>query len=186
MVFYRFSKENNDLSFAVCGFLDILTLLKKSLEGLVSTSALKITKTLRQVSIWVHPEGRVNGEIFVAAGDDADIAENPCMVLNNDTPFLVLRTEKADDVRFYNRNAIVRAEFESVKPTDDKLTRVSCQITMMDGSVINGQIIEELPEEHARLYDYLNQTRQRFIRLFTSDDEVCMVNKSYVVKVTIT
>jgi hypothetical protein len=155
-------------------------------EGLVSKNALKITKTLLQVSLWVHPEGQVNGSIYVAVGDDAVVEENPCSVLNDDTPFLVLRTDKADDVRFYNRNAIVRAEFESEKPADNKMTRVNCQVTMMDGSVINGEIIEELPQERARLYDYLNQSKQRFIRLFTNDSEVCMVNKSYVVKVTIT
>ena len=151
----------------------------------MSNKALKIAKALRQVSMWVHPEGLVNGSIFVAVGEDATAEENPCAVLNNDTPFLVLRTEKADDVRFYNRNAIVRVEFESERPNDRKLTNVSCQVTMMDGSVINGEIIEELPEEHARLYDYLNQTKERFIRLFTTNSDICMVNKSYVVKVTI-
>ena len=151
----------------------------------MSINTLKINKALRQVSMWVHPEGLVNGSIFVAVGDDAAVQENPCAVLNKDTPFLVLRTDKADDVRFYNRNAIVRAEFDSEKPEDDKLTRVDCQVTLMDGSVINGEIIEELPMENARLYDYLNQTKERFIRLFTHDTEVCMVNKSYVIKVTI-
>ena len=152
----------------------------------MSHQALKIAKTLRHVSMWVHPEGLVNGSIYVAIGSDAVTEEDPREVLNNNTPFLVLRTGKADDVRFYNRSSIVRVEFESEKPNDNDLTRVSCQVTMMDGSVINGEIIEDLPAENARLYDYLNQDKERFIRLFTNESDVCMVNKSYVIKVTTT
>jgi len=139
---------------------------------------------MRQVKMWIHPEGLVNGSIFVTVGADATPEEEPAQVLNDNTPFLVMRTGKNNDVRFYNRNSIVRVEYESSRPSASSLTRATCQVTMMDGSIIDGEVIEDLPEEYARLYDYLNHTKERFIRLFTTDSEVCMVNKSYVVKVT--
>jgi len=150
----------------------------------VPNQALKIAKAMRQVKMWIHPEGLVNGSIFVATGADATPEEDPAHVLNNDTPFLVMRTGKNNDVRFYNRNSIIRVEYESSRPSDSNMTRAICQVTMMDGSIIDGEVIEDLPEQYARLYDYLNHTRERFIRLFTTGSEVCMLNKSYVVKVT--
>lgn len=152
----------------------------------MSNQALKIAKAMRQVSMWVHPEGLVKGSIFVAIGDDAAHQEDPKDVLNNDAPFLVLRREKSEEIRFYNRNSIVRLEYDDEKPTKSDFTLIPSTVTMMDGSVITGEIIEELPAEYSRLYDYLNQAQERFIRLFTDEKQVCMVNKSYIVKVTTT
>ena len=78
----------------------------------------------------------------------------------------------------------MRVEYEDLKPADDKQTVLPCRIMMMDGSVIIGEIVEVLPNDHARLYDYLNRSDTRFIRLFTDEQHVCMVNKSYIIQVT--
>ncbi len=145
---------------------------------------LKIAKALRQVSMWVHPEGLVNGSIYVTIGEDNQSREDPKYVLNDDSPFLVLKRDGPDSLRFYNRSSIVRVEYEENKPNDDRNTTLPCRVTMMDGSVINGDIVEVLPNDHSRLYDYLNQSNTRFLRLFTSDSQVCMLNKSYVIQVT--
>ena len=55
---------------------------------------------------------------------------------------------------------------------------------MMDGSVMEGTIREELPPEYSRLFDYINQEKARFIRLYHNDNEVSLINKSYIVNVT--
>ena len=145
---------------------------------------LKIAKALRQVDMWVHPEGLVHGAIYVTLGEDKATTEDPKHVLNGDTPFLVLKRNKPEGLQFYNRSAIVRVEYEEPKPGDTKYTILPCRVTMMDGSVIVGEIIEVLPDEHARLYDYLNRSDTRFIRLFTDANQVCMVNKSYAIQVS--
>ncbi len=150
----------------------------------MSEKPLKIAKALRQVSMWVHPEGLVKGSIFVTIGEDTLTKEDPKYVLNDDAPFLVLQRERPDELRFYHRGAIVRVEYDEKKPTGQKFTTIACRITMMDGSVIDGEIVEVLPNDHARLYDYLNQAQDRFIRLYTGSEEVCMVNKSYIIQVT--
>lgn len=134
--------------------------------------------------MWVHPEGLVNGSIFVTLGEDTKTQEDPKNVLNDNTPFLVLQKDKPAEIRFYNRNSIVRVEYEADKPLDKDIICIPCRVSMMDGSVIDGEIAEKLAAEYARLYDYLNKAQERFIRLFTSDSQVCMVNKSYIIQVT--
>ncbi len=151
----------------------------------MSGKSLKIVKNEQPVRLWVHPEGAVVGTLFLRPQDADDQAESPADVLNTEQPFLVLRRTKPDEIRFYNRNAIVRVEYEETPPTDDEMVRtMQCVIHMMDGSVIDGRINESLPPEHARLYDYLNQGKNRFLKLFTSSNEACLVNKSYVIQVT--
>ena len=145
---------------------------------------LKIAKALCQVDMWVHPEGLVHGAIYVTLGEDKATTEDPKHVLNADSPFLVLKRNKPEGLRFYNRSAIIRVEYEEKKPADTRYTQLPCRVNMMDGSVIVGEIIEVLPDDHARLYDYLNRTDTRFIRLFTDANQVCMVNKSYVIQVS--
>lgn len=145
---------------------------------------LRIAKALRQVSMWVHPEGLVKGAIYVTVGEDNTSQEDPRYVLNADKPFLVLYRQNPDEVRFYNRSSLVRVEYEDNKPVESKATKIPCRVNMMDGSIIDGEIIEVLPSDHSRLYDYLNKAQERFIRLYTSDTQVCMVNKNYIIQVT--
>ncbi len=154
------------------------------MEEVVDNKPLKIAKALRQVSMWVHPEGLVTGSIFVTVGEDNGSHEDPSYVLNDTSPFLVLQREKPYELRFYNRASIVRVEYEGNKPTDSKYITLPCIAHLMDGSVIDGDIIEVLPNDHSRLYDYLNQVQQRFVRLYTADNQVCMLNKSYIIQVT--
>lgn len=145
---------------------------------------LKIAKALREVSMWVHPEGLITGAIYVAVGEDNLSQEDPRNVLNTDKPFLVLKRQQPDEVRFYNRASIVRVEYDDTGSIDEEATILPCRVSLMDGSVIDGRIIEVLPRDHARLYDYLNQTQERFLRLYTAETTVCMLNKSYIIKVT--
>lgn len=150
----------------------------------MAAKPLRIAKARRQVQMWVHPEGLVKGAIFVTVGDDNTTQEDPRYVLNADKPFLVLYRENPDEVRFYNRSSIVRVEFEDDKPRDNRATVIPCRLNLMDGSVIDGEIVEVLPSDHARLYDYLNQAQDRFIRLYTAESQICMVNKNYIIQVT--
>ena len=151
---------------------------------MVKDKPLKIAKALREVSMWVHPEGLVSGSIFVTVGEDNGSQEDPRYVLNEDSPFLILKRKAPEELRFYNRASIIRVEYEDTKPDGEKYTHLSCRVHMMDGSVINGDIVEVLPNDRERLYDYLNQGQERFIRLYTSDTEICMVNKSYIIQIS--
>lgn len=154
------------------------------METQVADKPLKIAKALRQVAMWVHPEGRVTGSIYVTIGEENGTQEDPSYVLNEDSPFLVLKRQENEEVRFYNRASIVRVEYEDNKPVGVKFTTLGCRVHMMDGSLIDGEIIEVLPNDRSRLYDYLNQVQERFVRLYTDNKNVCMVNKSYIIQIT--
>ena len=150
----------------------------------MSSSSLKINKTLRPITLWVHPEGQVMGSIFVQPEMDNASGEDPEDVLNHDSPFLVLQRQEPEEICFYSRSSIIRAEY--TKP-DDNITENShtyhCKLMMMDGSEIYGMVQESLPREYSRLYDYLNQGTDRFIKLHGDNGITYLVNKAYVTQV---
>lgn len=151
----------------------------------MSQSSFKVEKALKQVSMWVHPEGLVQGALFVRVDEAEQDEEEPRTVLNTHDPFCVLKRENPDEIRFYNRSSIIRVEYdEAYPPVDDATTRMKCNLLMMDGSMISGEIRERLSPDRARLYDYLNKDDDRFLKIFTGDDHICLVNKSYVIQVT--
>ena len=150
----------------------------------MATDLLKIPKIKRQVSMWVHPEGQVIGSLFLReqSVNHAGV-EEPIEVLNKDKAFIVLDREESQ-VRFYNRNAIIRVEYEETSPSPGPEQKIiPCQLTMMDGALFNGEIRETLAPDRARLFDYLNHEQARFIKLYTDTNQICLVNKSYIINV---
>jgi len=152
----------------------------------VAGNQLKIPKSTREVTLWVHPEGQVVGALFLREHSVNHAGpEQPVEVLNQDTPFIVVQRKDPDELRFYNRNAIVRVEHpaadQSVPPGQVVLP---CRLTLMDGSLFQGTIRETLPPDRARLFDYLNLEANRFIKLHLDGDTVCLLNKSYIIHIT--
>jgi hypothetical protein len=143
----------------------------------------KIPKALRQVTLWVHPEGRVIGSLFLSYHTkNGPGMEDPCTVINDAAPFLVLQRTDPEELRFYNKRAIIRVEYqEAATPPQEGVKTLHCQLSLMDGSRIGGIVRHLLPPSHARLYDYLNIADEQFAKLYLEDGNVCLVNKAYVV-----
>ena len=152
----------------------------------MESKLLKVPKVAREVTFWVHPEGRVVGSIFLRkqsvnhAGE-----ETPLEAMNHPEPFVVLKREEPEQLRFYNRKSVIRVEYEgkdfqvatAIKP-------LACQLYLMDGSCISGRIHEPLHPNRARLLDYLNRTEEQFIKLHVEHNTM-LVNKSYIIHVFI-
>ena len=147
---------------------------------------LKIPKKLKQVTLWVHPEGRVVGSLFLRTQSlNAPGEEEPLEVLNTQEPFLVLKREGPDEVRFYNKASVVRVEYEEDKPFPMPVIEpLPCTLHLMDGSIIAGTIRRSLPLERSRLFDYLNLYQEQFVKISCDYGGVCVVNKSYIACVT--
>ncbi|MDR9435253.1 MAG: hypothetical protein RI563_00140 [Thiohalophilus sp.] len=144
---------------------------------------LKVPKTEKEVSLWVNPDGLVKGSLFLLEQSHEHAGqEEPIEVLNQDSPFVVVRLHKPEQLRFYNRTSLIRVEYEQEENNDalGEQTIIPCTIHLMDGSILEGTIRETLPPERARLFDYLNREKARFIRLYLSDTEVCLINKAFI------
>jgi len=147
---------------------------------------LKIPKKLKPVTLWVHPEGRVVGSLFLRPqSPNAPREEEPIEVLNTPDPFLVLRRDDRDELRFYSKTAVVRVEYEDdASPPVPDVQTLLCTLHLMDGSLISGTIRKALPPDRARLFDYLNLRDEHFVKVHCGDGMVCVVNKVYIACVT--
>jgi len=147
---------------------------------------LKIPKRLKQVTMWVHPEGRVVGSLFVRPQSVSTPGEEePLEVLNTGDPFLVLKREELEELRFYNKSSVVRVEYDEDKPLPlPNIEPMPCTIHLMDGSIIAGAIRRALPPDRSRLFDYLNLQEELFVKIYCNDGSICVLNKSYIACVT--
>ena len=150
------------------------------------TSQLRIPKKLKQVTLWVHPEGRLVGSLFLnLQSKNYTGGEEPLEVLNQTDPFLVCKRDDPAELRFYNKASIVRVEYqEETLPPSEGVEPLQCRLYMMDGAVIEGHIRRLLPPGRSRLYDYLNMDDEQFVKLYVGDGNICLVNKSYIVCAT--
>jgi hypothetical protein len=147
-------------------------------------SHLRIPKHQVPVTLWVHPEGRVLGAIFVhPPGPDSARGEEPADVLNQPESFVVVKRDNPDETRFYNKSAVVRLEYWESGDSAFAGTPLPCRVTLMDGSLIDGEICKALPPERSRLYDYMNEVAERFLKLHLGKGEQMLINKSYIVSI---
>jgi hypothetical protein len=147
---------------------------------------LKIPKKLKQVTLWVHPEGRVVGSLFLRPQSaNTPGEEEPLEVLNTSEPFLVLKRDQPDELRFYNKSSVVRVEYDEDKALSlPNVEPLPCTLHLMDGSLLSGTIRKALPPDRSRLFDYLNLHGEQFVKIYYEDGSVCVVNKSYIACVT--
>lgn len=75
----------------------------------VSKNILKVEKLLKEVTLWIHPEGPVGGSLYLRPEDGHNTAELPVDILKQDDPFVVLKSNIGEDIRFYNPASIIRA-----------------------------------------------------------------------------
>ena len=147
---------------------------------------LKVPKLLKQVNLWVHPEGSVVGSLYLRQQSIHHAGpEQPLEALNHPEPFVVVQRETPNETRFYNRKSIIRVEYEGKDyQVTTAIKPLTCQLQMMDGSIISGTIHEPLHPNRARLLDYLNRPEDSFIKLMANSSTV-LINKSYIINVQV-
>lgn len=150
----------------------------------MNNKTLKVPKKLREVALWVHPEGRVVGSLYLREQSPNHAGnEQPWEVLNQCKSFLVFKVDSPNELRFYNIKSVIRVEYaanDADSATGADTEPMQCHLHMMDGSLIQGTIFESLPPEHARLLDYLNRTEENFIKVHMEDGLIYLINKSYI------
>lgn len=146
--------------------------------------SLQVPKKQMPVTLWVHPEGRVLGALFLRLPEaEGDRGEEPADVLNECADFVVVKLDNPDALCFYNKRSIVRVEYFDGTCRQTEGRPAGCRVNLMDGSTMDGEIIKSLPRERSRLYDYMNDDSEHFLKLCLSDGTVVLLNKNYVVSI---
>jgi len=148
----------------------------------MSAEFFKVPKSERSVSLWVHPEGRVLGSIFVRQQSlHHSGEETPAELFNQSETFVVIHREDLDEYRFYSKSSIVRVEYQEHADAAPDSEVIDCELHMMDGSLMTGKIRGAFPPDRRRLYDHLNKVDDLYIPLHTDDGHVSLINKSYII-----
>lgn len=148
----------------------------------MSNKTLKVPKKLHTVTLWVHPEGRVIGSLYLRKqSPDHAGTEQPLEVLNQCESFLVFKIQDPDELRFYNIKSVIRVEYiDDTSEIVSDIAPMECHLYMMDGSFIEGKVFESLPPDQARLLDYLNRREENFIKIHMQEGLIYLINKSYI------
>jgi hypothetical protein len=159
-----------------------------SAVNLMDNEALKIPKKKKLVSLSVESEGQVIASVFLQLQSDQHHGEEtPEDIFNTPDTFLVVLNEDPQEPRFYHLERVIQVEYHE-DPVEDSVeedtTDLACKLTLRDGSEVLGNIREFLPPEHRRLYDYINKTEKRFVKLYESVDQVILVNKDHIVRIS--
>jgi len=143
----------------------------------------KVPKQEKAVELWVHPEGKVLGSLFVREQSLHHVGqESPAELMSQTEPFVVIHRDDLNEFRFYNKSSIVRIEYTDAKEeqnTDEE--SLDCECHMMDGSLVTGSIKGCFPPDRRRLYDHMNSENFQFIPLRQNDNKVCLINKKYII-----
>ncbi|MDX1335477.1 MAG: hypothetical protein R3312_06805 [Gammaproteobacteria bacterium] len=153
----------------------------------MDTEALKIPKKKKLVALWVEAEGQVIASVFLQLqSDNHSGEETPEDIFNTPDNFIVVQTEDPQETRFYHMGRVTRVEYHEDVPPESSpdLTELPCRLTLLDGSQVEGRIREFLIPEHRRLYDYINKSEKRFVKLYESDDQVILVNKDHIINIS--
>jgi len=129
--------------------------------------------------------GKREGEVYVMdrVGQHAG-PETPLDMLNRAEAFYPFRSKKDGE------GVLLVAKARTVtltvpRPQEEDSARLSAakkatlEITLADGSTLNGWATLELPQHHSRLLDYLNASTEPFFAIATSA-EVHLVNRAHV------
>ncbi len=154
----------------------------------MDTASLQIPKDRLVTSLWIETEGRIIASFFLLPQSDRHAGpETPQDVLNAPEPFVVVLHEDPQEPRFYNKDAIVRVHYQEPRREDEGVERtvLHARLGLRDGSIVEGEVRELLQPEHRRLYDYLNLSDNRFIRIYEagSEDQVVLVNRDHIIRI---
>lgn len=125
------------------------------------------------------------GKIFVMDRvPHHDGPETVLELLNRPEGFFAFRPTTGDDVLLVSKVQTVSLSVDRQAPIADP-ARLSAarmlgvEIVMVGGSPLRGWASAELPEHHARLLDYLNESRDPFFAVWTHA-ATYYVNRAYV------
>ncbi len=146
----------------------------------------RIEKQRLAVTVTLASRDAVRGHIFVQPSTYASHGHSgPRALFNGTEPFFPVELEDGG-VRLIAKAHVADVAGDAELITEDMraLTgrEAMVEITLSCGNAYVGSVLLQLPSDRPRLLDLLNDTRERFLTLFTSDG-VRFINRALIERV---
>ena len=146
-----------------------------------------VQKKCFPVVLEMRDEKTLSGSVFLHfAKDESGYPETPADLVNDHSRFIVI-DEEQKGISFIGKDSILRLIYqrgELQEPDAVENFSASVCITMNDKRELRGEVSALLPEEHARLFDYLNREDELFITVADTENNFVLANKDFINKVT--
>lgn len=146
----------------------------------------KLEKNRRRIVVNMHSGETLKGDMFLQPyGRYGGGAERPMDILNAAERFFPLNRENGEIV-LVAKDQVVSVAFDLAAGEDDPQTNITRQVALevrlIHGDTFTGTALLEVPEDHARVLDFLNRWKPRFLQLHTPDGQL-LVNRSMIERV---
>lgn len=146
-----------------------------------------VQKKCFPVLLELRDEKTLKGSVFLHfARDETGYPETPADLVNDQSRFIVF-DEDDEGICFIGKDSILRLIYqrgELKEPDAVENFSASVCITMNDKHELRGDVSALLPEENARLFDYLNREDELFITIADTENNYVLANKDFINKVT--
>jgi hypothetical protein len=149
----------------------------------------RIETTRKAVILTMLGGEEVRGNVFIHFSSYRPFElEDVSELFNSETPFFPLELENAEVIlvakeRVAELAAADRSEPPSdLPPRDPPAPTALLQVVLVGGEIRLGSIRLDAPPDRARVLDYLNALRCRFLTLYTSN-EARLINRSLIDRV---
>ncbi len=146
-----------------------------------------VAKKRLAVKLDLRNSESLEGNVFLHyAKDESGKPETPYDMLIDDRKFIVF-DQSSSGVFFINKDSILRLRYEVEEKSGDDGFNFSANIDvrMADGYDLHGKVMALLPEESARLFDFLNNAESNHILLHQGSNQRVIINKNKVDKIMI-
>ena len=147
----------------------------------------RIETTRKAVILTMLGGEEVRGNVFIHFSSYRPFElEDVSELFNSESPFFPLELDN-DEVILISKERVAeiaadRSEAPSDLPCDPPSPTALLQILLVGGEVRLGSIRLDAPPDRARVLDYLNALRSRFLTLYTSN-EARLINRSLIDRV---
>lgn len=149
-------------------------------------SSYRLEKNRRPIVVKMHSGETLAGDMFLQPyGRYGGGAERPLDILNGVDRFFPLNCAHGTIV-LVAKDQVVSVACDLVEGEDDPRTEITRQvlleIRLIHGDTFTGTALLEVPEDHARVLDFLNRWKPLFLPLHTDGGQL-LVNRSMIERV---
>jgi hypothetical protein len=147
----------------------------------------RLEKSRRRIVVKMHSGEMLTGDMFLQPyGRYGGGAERPIDILNAAERFFPLKNRESGEIVLVAKDQVVSVACDRDPGDDDSRTditrHVALEVRLIHGDTFAGTALLEVPEDHARVLDFLNRWKPRFIPLHTGDGQL-LVNRSMIERV---